>query len=56
MLRNDSTEKANRSLYEVWKDGTDEPISKAKIEMQTQRTDVQTWDEGRGWDDLGEQH
>ena len=35
MLRNDSTGKANRSLYEVWKDGTDEPISKAKIEMQT---------------------
>ena len=35
MLQNDSTVKANRSLYEVWKDSTDEPISKAKIEMQT---------------------
>ena len=29
-------------IYEIQKDGTDEPIYRAAMEMQTQRTDMQT--------------
>ena len=28
--------------YGIWKDGTDEPICRATVEMHTQRTDLRT--------------
>ena len=30
-------------VYGIQKDGTDEPICRAAIEMQTQRSDLLTW-------------
>ena len=37
-------------IYGIQKDGTDEPICRAAMEMQTQRTDLWTWEgqEGKG--------
>ena len=29
-------------MYGIWKEGTDEPICKAAVEMQTQRMDLWT--------------
>ena len=29
-------------IYGIWKDGTDEPICRATVEMHTQRTDLRT--------------
>ena len=38
----------------IWENGTDEPICKAGIETQMQRTDMWTrWGEGR-WGELGD--
>ena len=43
-------------IYGIQKDGTDEPIYRATVEMQAQRTElwIQWWREK--WDDLREQH
>ena len=45
-------------IYGIWKDGTDKPICRAAMEIQTQRTDL--WTQGgirrRGWDEQREQH
>ena len=46
-------------IYGVKKNGTDEPICKAAVETQTQRTDRQTCEHNRGrreWDEWREQH
>ena len=37
--------------YGIQKDGTDEPIFRAEMEMQTQRTDEWTCVEGEGGED-----
>ena len=37
----------------IQKNGTDEPICRAGIERQMQRTDMWTRREGGGWDELG---
>ena len=42
-------------VYGIWKDGTDEPICRAAVEMQTERTDCGHSVGGRGWDELREQ-
>ena len=36
--------------YGIQKDGTDEPICRAAMEMQTQRTDLWAQEERRWWD------
>ena len=43
-------------IYGIQNDGTDEPIPRAAVEMQTQRTDLWTQEGGKGWDKLREQH
>ena len=35
-------------MSEIWKDNTEEPICRAEMEMQTQRTDLWTWGWGEG--------
>ena len=47
-------------ICEIWKNGTDEPICKAEIDTQTQRTNIWTrrgesgtWDELGDWDRRG---
>ena len=42
-------------IHEIQKDSTDEPIYRAAIEMQTQRTDLWTPEGRTGWDELREQ-
>ena len=39
--------------YGIWKNGTDEPISRAGIEMQVYRTDLWTQKGKAGWDKFG---
>ena len=34
-------------IYGIYKDDTDEPIGRAAMEMQTQRTDLWTWGVGQ---------
>ena len=34
-------------IYGIWKNGTEEFISRAAMEKQTQRIDLWTWGEGR---------
>ena len=43
-------------VYGIQKDGTDEPICRAAVEMQTQRTDCGHSGGRRGWDALREWH
>ena len=47
-------------IYRLQKDGTNEPICRAAMEMKTQRTDLRTWGrrggEKRGWDEWREQY
>ena len=47
-------------MYEIQKGGTDEPVRRAGIEMQTQRTDMWTPAAGgwgsKVWDQLRAQH
>ena len=45
-------------IHEIWRDGTDEPICRAWVETQTQRTDcgVGVAAGRRGWDELRAQH
>ena len=40
--------------YGIYKDGTDEPIFRAAMEMQTQRTGLRTQWGGKEWDELRE--
>ena len=37
-------------IYAIQKEGTDEPVYRPAMEMQTQRTDLwsQVWEEGEG--------
>ena len=41
-------------IYKVYQSGSDEPICRAGIEMQTEGTDLWTVRGGRGWDELRE--
>ena len=45
----------NSYMWNV-ENGTDEPISKARIEMQMQRTDRRPQWEREGWDELRDLH
>ena len=43
-------------IYGIQKDGSDEPICRAVVETQTQRTNLWTWRGRRGWRKLRQQH
>ena len=43
-------------MYGIEKNGTDEPICRAGVERQTQRTDFGHSAGRRGWDKLREEH
>ena len=47
--------KNSMHIYGIQKNDTDEPISKAGIETETQRMDLWTWGGREGWDELGDQ-
>ena len=43
-------------VYEIWKNGTDEPIYRPGIKMQMKRTDLWTQRGRRGWNEVREEH
>ena len=43
-------------VHEIEKNGTDEPICRARIEIQTQRMDCGHSRGRGGWDELREEH